>query len=90
MCTLIRQDVRTARKDHECELCGWFIRKGSRYVAQVQSDEGTIYTFKMHEICNKKSDEHFEEYNDWELNAFDFRKEILGVDPDSDEMPEVK
>lgn len=45
---LISERERTAGKDHRCQECARWIRKGERYHADVIADESTIHT---HRTC---------------------------------------
>jgi hypothetical protein len=89
MCKFIRGETRKARKAHVCGLCLWPIKKGETYDVSVQSAEGTIHEFKMHSICHQKGNDYFECGDDWTVDFHEFRKEVLGVDPEAKEMPEA-
>lgn len=48
---LISESWRTARKRHECDLCGREITVGEKYYHTVQKDYGEMSTFRTHEKC---------------------------------------
>ena len=46
-----RDTVRTARKEHKCELCGEMIQKGKRYHDKASNEFGDIFYAKECEKC---------------------------------------
>lgn len=48
--TTLREGVRAARKDHQCDGCLGTIGKGDRYYSQTNVD-GDIYTWRTHQLC---------------------------------------
>lgn len=55
-----------ARKDHQCELCGYPIPKGTVHTARQGKDDGRAYTFRMHDFCESLTREWDEE--EWEYS----------------------
>lgn len=55
-----------ARKDHQCELCGYPIPKGTVHTARQGKDDGRVYTFRMHDFCETLTREWDEE--EWEYS----------------------
>jgi len=64
--THIRDKTIIPRKTHLCFVCGETIEKGESCVSRtgVDSSEG-IFTFYMHDLCEKYADLTFD-YYDWE------------------------
>lgn len=50
MITLDRK-IRVAKKEHECDLCGFKIGVGEKYDWQKNVFDGDLYEFKMHLSC---------------------------------------
>lgn len=44
---------RKARKQHKCDFCGLPIQIGETYELQINSSEGTLYSWKSHLSCNE-------------------------------------
>ena len=51
MTILYRCDIRTARKKHECAVCGSVIRKYSRYVDVNTKEVGKFHRYCLHSMC---------------------------------------
>lgn len=55
---VVRQEVRTARKEHQCDWCHRTIAKGQPYLYQAVADGGTVYDFKTCSWCFNLIAEH--------------------------------
>lgn len=44
---------RKANKAHRCDFCGCAIEKGNTYRHSALFGEGTAWTWKAHEVCNR-------------------------------------
>jgi hypothetical protein len=64
----IRDNSRTARKEHRCYLCEEPILVGSPYVARTGVSDDSIVTFHMHELCNAFTGAEWDE-DDWEYHT---------------------
>lgn len=54
-----RDTVRTARKEHKCELCGAIVRKGEKYHDKAGNEFGDVVCSKECEKCQSVIDEYF-------------------------------
>jgi hypothetical protein len=46
-----RDTIRTARKEHKCDLCGHLIPKGQKYHRQSGKDDGDFFDICLHTHC---------------------------------------
>jgi len=77
---VIAEDIRVARKVHECSLCGLDIAKGERHLAQFCKDGGDVYTARAHLACQEATERDGWDAQDFEYNdQFSFRTETLGM-----------
>lgn len=51
MTTILSHSEYTARKQHECSMCGLTIDPGTRYIRQVNVDDTDMYTMRYHDEC---------------------------------------
>jgi hypothetical protein len=75
----ISDETPTARKPHECFLCGLPIAKGERHVKRRGSNDGVPITFRMHARCNEVAAAWDED--DWLIMSGEhgaFRRDCLG------------
>jgi len=94
-----RDTVRTARKEHKCELCGAIIRKGEKYHDKAGNEFGDVVCLKECEKCQLVIYEYFnsnsnymdEGYcadwlNDWwrDYKCYDCKHEYPECKPDDD------
>lgn len=92
-----RDTVRTARKEHKCELCGAIIQKGEKYHDKAGNEFGDVVCSKECEKCQPVIDEYLNyEHTDrnegycadwiqewWRDYKCDFCKNVLQeCDPD--------
>ena len=78
--THIRDKTIISRKDHRCWICGDTIKKGESCVSRTGADSSEgIFTFYMHELCEKYAHLTFDYYawEDWEPGEIT-RQEIEG------------
>lgn len=62
------------KKDYRCRLCGFKILKGVKHEARSMTDEGTAYTYRMHQWCEVKTQNW--KVDDWETHDIhEFRDE---------------
>lgn len=51
MADVVRKEVRTARKEHQCDWCHRTIAKGQPYLYQAVADGDTMYDVKTCQWC---------------------------------------
>lgn len=61
---LLEKTTPTARKDHRCDFCGGVIQKGEKYERQSIANDGSVYTWKSHKVCNDIADEIQDRYSE--------------------------
>lgn len=62
----IRNECRTARKEHTCDLCNGTIDVGSRYRYQFNKDGSDTWSFRSHLECDFLSRELWEFIAPWD------------------------
>lgn len=67
---------RKARKQHQCDFCGLPIQIGETYELQINSSEGTLYSWKSHLSCNKIASKLYMFDNDEGVTGKDFKENI--------------
>jgi len=56
MSEVINSPTKTkARKQHRCNFCSYKIEKGSTYLRTTLKNDGELYTWKAHDLCNEIS-----------------------------------
>lgn len=60
--------VRSAKKEHECYLCGQKIEKGEQYRILTGVFDGDFYSLKLHGQCHCMVEAYFAE-TDYYLNS---------------------
>lgn len=73
----ISDTIKSARKEHKCNLCEGIIKVGESYSHQVNKENGAPYTFKTHLKCGEIASklDMFADCDDG-LTAYDFYNNI--------------
>lgn len=61
----IRDETPTARKTHQCFLCGQNIDHGTRHVRRTGTQDKEFQAFRMHAECDAFTRKHWDA-GDWE------------------------
>lgn len=77
MIETISSCIRTARKQHTCNLCGGKIQPGEKYNYTFYSNDGEAYGWKEHEKCSYISDEIWDYCDPWEGMNEDIFKDAV-------------
>lgn len=78
MIEIISSCIRTARKQHTCDLCGMKIQPGEKYNYAFCNNDGETYGWKGHEKCSFISDEIWDYCDPWDGMNEDIFKDAVG------------
>jgi hypothetical protein len=87
---ILKDENRTARKKHNCDLCGGVIEISEEYRVQTNKYDGDIYNFKTHLHCEYLAS-HYDMYSECHegLNADIFSDIMQGLFADEFKISEI-
>jgi ribosomal protein L24E len=92
----IRCDLMKARKPHRCDFCGNQIEIGEKYYSEVNVNDGKIYRWKSHYLCEDFVQSFCCDYDGDGIDADAFRDQLdemareIGLDTELDTYELVK
>ena len=67
---LIRKEIVTARKPHNCIWCGQLIHRTETYVREASVYDNRWQNHKWHHECDKDAIKHFSECGEEEFDSY--------------------